>query len=538
MAEERDKSLTDETLPKEPGETPEQETESASEQTSNGWDWDAAVPQTDTSNITFDDLQDTASEPVPERSEEEDVQEEEESEVSENEVCIVCGKPRKNSPSDLYCNECRKKFLKTNYGVGHIILAFVMVIVAALGYFVCTSTVTVSGKLYNARQCISERRYNDALNLCSEVIEATEKLNSGVNSVVKSINSNFASKEWFTEGTKATRLIIETYANTMTISYQDRSVFTEAVEKYTQSGQYNLSQSAKIKKTYEMAKDLETFEQTIVEKLNGYISQGSSGDYEVKYDEAIKYLDSVKTESDIQKSMVQYCKFMMAYYDKKDGKVLLGFLDNAYNTAGEYNYLYSQVYLAFAWQYKDYDKVLSLADEAIEFNLNDASAYYYAVKTYIEKNDLATADKMCEKLREANPDGLDYYSTKAELLRRQSKFSEAVEICRKGIVAGSDAEIYRQQAIAYLLMSDKENALEAIKQSYELTMQNTDSGVSVESVNTVALICFLCGDTKTYDEIVSMLKDNNMELNENAQKCVKGDITFEDIFMKGSGELS
>ena len=87
-------------------------------------------------------------------------------------------------------------------------------------------------------------------------------------------------------------------------------------------------------------------------------------------------------------------------------------------------------------------------------------------------------------------------------------------------------------------MSDKENALEAIKQSYELAMQNTSNGVALEEVNTVALICFICGDTETYDEIVSMFEQQKMELDDSVKKCIKGDITFEDIFMKGSGEVS
>ena len=145
---------------------------------------------------------------------------------------------------------------------------------------------------------------------------------------------------------------------------------------------------------------------------------------------------------------------------------------------------------------------------------------------------------MCEKMRESNPDGLDYYSTKAEILRRQNKLDEAIEICRKGIVAGSDSEIYRQQAIAYLLKSDKENALEAIKQSYELATQESENGISIQTANTVALICFICNDTKTYEEIEAMFKQSNMEFSDSVKKCIKGDITFEDIFMKGSGEIS
>ena len=61
MAEDKEKSLTDETLPKEP------------EETSASWDWDAAVPQTDTSNITLDDLQETEEKVVAPPTEEPEV---------------------------------------------------------------------------------------------------------------------------------------------------------------------------------------------------------------------------------------------------------------------------------------------------------------------------------------------------------------------------------------------------------------------------------------------------------------------------------
>ena len=60
MAEDKEKSLTDETLPQEP------------EEKSDGWDWDAAVPQTDTTNITFDDLQETELKIETEPAEKED----------------------------------------------------------------------------------------------------------------------------------------------------------------------------------------------------------------------------------------------------------------------------------------------------------------------------------------------------------------------------------------------------------------------------------------------------------------------------------
>lgn len=530
MAEDKEKSLTGETLPTEP------------EGTSKDWDWDAAVPQTDTGNITLDDLQVTEEAPVESIEEEKEENAKEESENNsasgdDNGLCIVCGKERGNSPSDLYCNACRAKFLRTNYGVGHIILAFVMVIVAALGYFVATSTVTVSAKLREAEQCISERRYNDALNLCSDAFDATDKLNSGVNAVIKSINSNAANQDWFTEGEKATHLILETYIHRMTVNASDRQTFIDAVDKYYADGELDQPRNADIKKLYNVIKSVDTLATSLDEKMKQeLVVAKEDGTYDVKYDDGIKYLDSLKTESDIQKSLIDYYKSLLAYYASKDSKTALGFLDNAYMKSGEYGYLYLQDYMGMAWQYEEYDKVLELAKIATDLNVNDTSAYYYSVKVYIEKNDLDAANKMCEEMFKANPDGLDYYSTKAEVLRRQNKLDEAIEICRKGIVAGSDSEIYRQQAIAYLLKSDKENALEAIKQSYEIATQNQQ--LSIQTANTVALICFICDDTKTYEEVEAMFKQSSMELSDSVKKCIKGDITFEDIFMKGSGDIS
>ena len=316
-----------------------------------------------------------------------------------------------------------------------------MVIVAALGYFVATSTVTVSSKLYKAEQCISEKRYNDALNLCSEAFDATDKLNSGVNAVIKGINSNAANQDWFTEGEKATHLILETYVHNMTINASDRQTFVEAVEKYYTNGELDQPRNADIKKLYNAIKSVDAIATSLDEKMNSFVTQKEDGTYDVKYDEGIKFFDSYKVDTDIEKGLMEYYKFMLAYYANKDSKTALDFIDNAYKISGEYGYLYLQNYMGMAWQYKEYDKVLELSKIATELNVNDASAYYYAVKVYIEKNDLDSADKMCEEMRKANPDGIDYYSTKAEVLRRQNKLDEAIEICRKGIVAGSDSEI-------------------------------------------------------------------------------------------------
>lgn len=224
----------------------------------------------------------------------------------------------------------------------------------------------------------------------------------------------------------------------MTINASDRQTFVEAVEKYYTDGELDQPRNANIKKLYNAIKSVDAIATSLDEKMNSFVTQKEDGTYDVKYDEGIKFFDSYKVDTDIEKGLMEYYKFMLAYYANKDSKTALGFIDNAYKKSGEYGYLYLQNYMGMAWQYKEYDKVLELSKIATELNVNDASAYYYAVKVYIEKNDFDTADKMCEEMRKANPDGIDYYSTKAEVLRRQNKLDEAIEICRKGIVAGSD----------------------------------------------------------------------------------------------------
>ena len=193
----------------------------------------------------------------------------------------------------------------------------------------------------------------------------------------------------------------------MTINASDRQTFVEAVEKYYADGELDQPRNANIKKLYNAIKSVDAIATSLDEKMNSFVTQKEDGTYDAKYDEGIKFFDSYKVDTDIEKGLMEYYKFMLAYYANKDSKTALGFIDNAYKISGEYGYLYLQNYMGMAWQYKEYDKVLELSKIATELNVNDASAYYYAVKVYIEKNDFDTADKMCEEMRKANPDGID-----------------------------------------------------------------------------------------------------------------------------------
>ena len=547
-----------------PDETQPENTDALSEQSSDddkrgdNWQWDAAIPETVVEDITQEVeivipvSQDDANEETEETEEKaEDTVEaaannaeekdEDDSKEEDDGLCIVCGKKRGKSPSDLYCETCRAKFLRTDYGVGHIILAFVMVLVAAVGYFVCVSTCELSDLIVKAQTCISEKRFDDAVDTCSKVTTTVDTLNSGVNAVFTGINSNFGSKTWFTEGSRATWLVLDAYTQTISTNADDISTYTQAVEQYFTEKQLNSPKNSKIKACYDFCNEMTSFADTFAEKWESYIKGDESETYVIPYDETIKYLDSVKTNNDSEKCIVSYYKFMTAYYAKKDNSVILDLFGQTYKLAGDYGYMFNQSYMALTWELKEYNKLLEITDVSIERNINDTTAYYYAVKTYIIKSDFDSAEKLCSDMKANNPDGLDYYSIQAEIDRRQGDFQDAVDVCKEGLKKGSDAEIYRQQAIAYMLLNDKTNALEAIKQGYSITLQaaysNSSSSTMVPVFNTAALIACICEDTDTYDEIKSIFDQQGATFEESVQSCIKGDITFEDIFMKGTGDI-
>lgn len=521
------------------------------------WTWDAVVPETDTAHITLEDLSFSSVTSSAEESHtdsgsasdsptdsdtdssDEDTCAEEETEVDDG-LCIVCGKPRKNSVSDLYCENCRQKYLRTNYGAGHVILAFVIMLAAVAGYIICFTTAGFCSDTAKLEKLSKQSLYSSASDVYSGLYEKNAAVNAGINSVFHSLNKSFTDKEWFSVGKRSSVSMLRSYSKTVSINGSDHENFISAVEEVLSEKELNQPQYSDIKGVYDFCKALIESSKKYTEGWQKYITTDqSTSNLSVQYDAAMKYLDTQKSESVSDKCVISYFRFLTAFYaDQKNDKCLSYFKD-ACEEAGQYSYVFIPTYIEAAWQIESYDTVISLTKQSIKNTPDDASSYYYLVKALTFTGKLDEASGYCEDLLKYNPDGLDYYSMKAEILRRQSMFEEAVEVCDKGIAAGSDAEIYRQQAIAYMLLDKKDNALDAINQAYNITIQAaySNSNVSVEVLNTTALISFICGDTDTYKEIVGLFKNENMTLEKSVTDCIKGEITVEDIFMTGRGDV-
>lgn len=525
------------------------------------WTWDAAVPETQTENITFEDLSATSSmnavkdEEKTEDTESDETSEEvltEETEEKEkdddDDCCIVCGKSRKDSPSELYCKDCHEKFLRTDYGVGHIILAFVMVLVAVVGYFVCASTLPLVPKIAKAEKLVAEKRYEDAMNICTEMDDDVSTVNSGINAIFASINTNnHADKAWLKKGRAADIIALESYANVVTVMDSNfislvEQTFVDKNDKFDHKLLENPKYD-KIRKTYDFDNELYSLGNEYGEALRDFYTYDDNSEIVIDYDKAMKYLDSLEVKTQAEKCMQNYYRSAIIVYTEKGEDNLFKYLDELMETAGEFDYMFSPYYIDAANRVKDYDKIIEVAKKSIDKNANDTYSYYYLINACFAKNDLDSADKYLENMKNGNPETIDYYVLKSQIYRRQGKFEDAISICTEGITKEEHSELYRQQSIAYMLLDNTAKAAETAKQAYDVEMLNVNANqeesLSLDVVNTTALIMFLCNgaEDETYKSIMSIFEEQGMELDEKVQLCIKGEIEFSDIFMKGDFDL-
>lgn len=545
--------MSDENKEKIIPETPDNE----KEKVDGDWKWDAAVPETKTDDITFDDLapvKEAEAEPAEPKEEEkaeekpaeEDKKEEKKEEKEEKAEkkadgqCVICGNSTRNSPSDLYCEDCARKYLRTHFGIPQVILAFVMVFFAAFSYFVCVSTVDFSAQLSTVEKFISEKRYTDAIGAVEKLSEDVSTLDQGFNATLATFNKNQKAVDFFVDGERSMRILLNAYADSLPFDQNQIAQFVNVVSVEVDKEKLETRKYEKIKKIYDYCVEVNAYSEDIGPKWYEFMyTDEKTSEQKIKYDEAIAFLETCPNDTPAQKSLNGYYRYIAAYFAEKDKSLVFEIFDNLMKDLGEYSYLFDYIYLQVAWNYEDYERVEVLAERLYEQNLNATDAYYYSIKANILQGDFKKADERCEKMFKDNPEALDYYSTKAEILRRMGKFQESIDICKQGIAVGVDPSIYNQQAISCMLLDDKEGALEAAKSAYEAIIVSTQSQASYEILNTIALIAQLCEDKETFETVKEIFANSqsSTDLDEQVKKCIEGEITFEEIFMEGYGDI-
>lgn len=559
--------MSDENKEKNLPETPDD----GKENVDGDWKWDAAVPETATDDITLDDLtsveedSDKKEEAPAEKEEETAPVEEEKPEKEEKKTekksqkkkenktekkedesekkdtaCVICGKSTKNSSSDLYCADCARKYLRTHFGIPQIILAFVMVFMAAFGYFICVTSVDMSAQLVKVEKHIEQKRHIDAVEGIQTLSEDVAALDDGINAVMTTFNKNHKAVDFFVDGDRSMRIMLNSYVDSLAFNENQMNTFIGVVRTELGEDKIKSRKYKKIKDMYDYSLEVMSYSKEIGEDWYAFMyTDEKTSEQKIKYEEALAYLDSCPNETLAQKSINGWYRYIAATFAEQDKSVLFEIFNNLIEELGDYGYLFDPTYLQLAWTYEDYDRVEIIADRLYERSINSTDAYYYAIRANIIQGDFNKADERCERIFADNPESLDYYSAKAEVLRRQNKFQESIDVCKDGIAKGMDAQIYNQQAISYMLLENKEAALEAANSAYEIIVMSTESSAPYEVLNTIALIAHLCGDTDLYDTISQYFVNDagEVEFDEKVTQCIEGDITFEEIFMEGYGDI-
>ena len=574
--------MSDENKEKTTPETPEEE------KVDGDWKWDAAVPETKTDDITIEDLsfaaekdEKAAEEESEEKADEKSVdkaekeaekddkkvpvKEKEEKKSSEKEEnkksskknketkgekdfkkksegsCVVCGKPVKNSGSDLYCADCVRKQTRTYFGIPQVLFAVVMVLFAVFGYITCVSNVQLSVLLSKAVSLYEEARYSEASNAVVEYSEKVQTLDDATDNFFQMLHPDPNRKpvDFFKDGERSNRIMFETFIESFRFDDDHVSAYINMINAEYAEGLPKFKKYDKMRDMYDFCLGVRGYMNKVQPVWYGFMyTDEETSKQMIKYDEAIAYLDSIPAETPAQKASDGFFRLVAETIAEKEPANCYKLLDKIYKEIGDYGYMFDLIYIQIAWSNEDYAKCVTLGDRMYERNKNDIQGYYYAIKSNILLGKLNEADERCEKLIQDNPENLDYFSVKAEVLRRMGDFKGSVEVCKKGIALGMDMMIYNEQAISYMLLDDKEHALEAAKTAYEMAVQVVQSNeVSLEIFNTTALITFLCGDSKAYDGIIEVCKEIGYELEEDVNLCIKGEKTFEEIYMEGMGDV-
>ena len=545
------------------------------------WQWDASAPLAgedflDISLPSYDEDEDEAEE-LPEESEEyqtEEAETAEEAEIPEEEIieeeaaetdgddsetpegcCIICGEKIRNSKSEFYCNACRSKYMKVDYGASHIILAVVMVFVAVIGIVAFSATSKITGSVKEADRLASDGKISAAADAYDIATDTVTSLNAKFNAFLKGISSNFEDIAFFDGGSKIGKKKAEILSKTFSLSYNDSDEYFNLVESSFSEKELNSPKYADVKGSYDYIKKFFSDYSKANEELQSVYApffeaaySGDAGENAIKEqkDKALEGIDKYAEENpDIDAGTIAYFKYTLLYFAQQSYGVkvepdeLYGYVSKAYNDAGDYGYIYFQDVASFALTSKKYEDVLSAANKIIEKNPSDSDAYYYKAFAYLRLEKFDEALKACDKVAEFSTDEFDNCAIKANILRRQGEFRAAADVCDSVPAESKTSEISRQEAIAYYLAGDEDNALKYAKEAYDSAYAESYNGgaFSLETVNTSALIYKLCGDDEDYDAIIDALEQSGAKLEDSVMEVINGDKTFEDLFMTGKGDI-
>lgn len=406
-----------------------------------------------------------------------------EEEIPEEERCECCGENRRDtsvSEDYPYCAECRELMRHYPFGAkGILTLLAVLALLFASVFLMFPKTMDAVDLTLTGDRAASDGKLYTAFNSYYEAITA-------------------ADSEYIPLKT------VEKCAKTLAL-LNDYNDAASILNQYIPAGKINSKRYAYGKVYASKNATLTAIENVIYEPL-------TSGEATKKdIDGICKKLDELKnSEKNYDCFYIDYYKYVVMFNLGASAEETFEYLKKVdADYPNEWVHKYDLCNCAAAAGL--IDEAQKYFDEIVAVNSQDGSAYASLAGAY-RYGDKPDTEKMHELVKEG--------------LEAQGDYN----------YSGDD--LYRMDAVAYLIEGDNEKAYESAENMYSIVYQN---GYNVKNLfpclYTYALAAKLSGNDSAYDEVNALLKQNGYKMSSDVLAAVKGKKTVTEILTATEGDL-
>lgn len=413
--------------------------------------------------------------------------------IPEEELCACCGERERNKEygeNYEYCEECRRKMLRSPISFSGVLIAVMMCVMAVLS--VITFGKDIEGYYYSyiAKKYTDDKMLDSALGYYDNAINYFESKNI-----------------------KARNLYLESADVIFRTMSQGTASMSDISDRISTALEGNLAKLPLYRKSVDTRKESLILYGTMEEFYN-IVNNENYATYSINNDEmyksvmaevealigkelSIKSIDG-KTEETvvINEGMVRFCQYMFAYtFEKKDEANK--YLKKVYELEPEYLWLYS----------------------------------YEMGMVYIKNGDYDEAEKIAEAILENNKEESDGYSILSTVARLSGDGKGAAEWVDKALEFNpEDAELLRIKAMNYVAQGDVDKAKTVIDEALTYNAYGLLYYTAIVIENEL-------GNTETVDEMISTLQNGGLGLTEKMNDYLNGKITAKQMFTEGTGDV-
>lgn len=430
-------------------------------------------------------------------------------------MCEICGQRpcgTEQNPDSPYCKDCEELLEKYPYDWKGVVACIAVVCIAIASMFIFAfntpvfSVMKAGDEAYKNNQLFSARaEYDKAFNFIKE--EDFGK-NLSLHSKDALLNYDLLDRE-------SALTTINTYFNETLLKLPAYKDLAETKEKIA---------------------TLQATASAIQNYLYNYEAISDNN-----YQEIIDKLSSLSGKKIYVKNDMCYDELSEDYTPDGTEKVYI------YDEGWLYLYKYSVAYEAG----KTEEVYIEFLEKAAEYDSLDALVTPLLATTYVGIGEYDKAEKLADKIRDLNTEGVDYYLVKTMISRyRDADYEKAIKICNDGISVLGDLDnasvilpaygyiLELQKGINYIMLEDYEKAYEAVAQGY--AYQSETGSLGIQARDLYAMLALKTGDKTTFEALETEIKESGeygVPFTEDVTQFRAGKKTLKEIVMDGGYDL-